>query len=132
MPVEINSPQYATLVVFVGAFDSEFGFTLRERKSHTLDRLQVNALEVEENFTSAGKSRGKQEPTKNKSGKEEASSSCQAKESPDLKWDELDKIMKVLSHKVRKLALENKNLSKNKLKSTTKVITYNIEGLHCK
>jgi len=46
----------------VGAFESDFGFTLRERKSHTLDQLQVDALEVEENFTSTGKSRGKDEP----------------------------------------------------------------------
>lgn len=67
---------------------------------------------MEENFTSARKSRGKQEPTENKRWKEEASSSGQAKESPDLKWDELDKIIKCLSHKVGKLELENKSVPK--------------------
>jgi hypothetical protein len=45
----------------LGAFESDFGFTLRERKSLTLDQLQVDALEVEENFTS----QGSQEESKN-------------------------------------------------------------------
>jgi len=55
----------------MGAFESDFGFTLRERKSRTLDQFQVNALEVEANITFTGKSRGKDEPTEKKRGKEE-------------------------------------------------------------
>jgi len=80
--------------------------------SLTLDQLQIDALEVEEKFTSEGKSRGRQQPTENKRGKEEASSSSRDRESPDLKWDELDKLIKNLLHKVGKLELENKNISK--------------------
>jgi len=87
LPNEINPPQVASRVVFVGAFESNFGFTLRERKSHTLDQLHVDSLEVEENFTLAGKSKGNNEPTEKKRGKEETSSSGQAKESPDLRWE---------------------------------------------
>lgn len=69
-------------------------------------------LKVEENFTSARKSRGNPEPTKNRRGREDASSSGQAKESLDLKWDELDKLIRSLSHKVGKIEIENKSLSK--------------------
>jgi len=59
LPVEIKSPPAAAPVAFLGAFEFDFGFTLRGRKSLTLDRIQIDALEVEANFTSAGKSRGK-------------------------------------------------------------------------
>jgi len=55
------------------AFESDFGFTLRERKSLSLDQLQIDALEVEANFTSVGKSRGKSEPIENRRGREEVS-----------------------------------------------------------
>lgn len=96
----------------MGSFESDFGFTLRERKSLTLDRLQIDALEVEANFTSTGKSRGKQEPAENKRGKEEASSSGRDRESSDLNLDELEKLIVSLSQKVGKLEIENKSLSK--------------------
>lgn len=96
----------------MGAFEYELGFTLRERKSRTLDQLQVHSLEVEANFTSIGKSRGNNEPTMKKKGKEETSSSGQYKELRDLKWEEMDKLIRSLSHKVVKLELENKSLPK--------------------
>lgn len=112
LPCEIKPPQVVARVVFVGAFECDFCFTLRERKSRILDQLQVDALEVEANFTSVGKSRGKDEPTERKRGKEETSSFGQAKESLDPKWEEMDKIMRSLSHKVVKLELENKSVMK--------------------
>jgi len=37
-------------VVFVGAFESDVGFTLKERKSTTLDQLQIDSLKVEANL----------------------------------------------------------------------------------
>ena len=55
----MKPPQTATKVVFVGAFESEFGFTLRERKSTSLDQAQTDALEIEANFASTGKSKGR-------------------------------------------------------------------------
>lgn len=79
LPCEIKPPQAASCVVFVGAFQFHFHFTLRERKSCTLDQFQVDALEVESNFTLAGKSRGKDEPTEKKRWKEETSSFGEAK-----------------------------------------------------
>jgi len=42
-------------------FEPKFGFTLRERKSRTLDQIQIDALEVEANFTSIGKWKRKTE-----------------------------------------------------------------------
>lgn len=56
---KIKPPAAATRVVFLGAFEPEFGFTVMKRKSLTLDELQIDALEVEANLTSFGKSRGK-------------------------------------------------------------------------
>ena len=61
--------------MFVGAFESEFGFTLRERKSASLDQAQNDALEVEANFASIGKSKGRLDHDFRRRGKEEASSS---------------------------------------------------------
>ncbi len=77
-----------------------------------MDQLQVDALEVEANFTSVRKSRGKNEPTEKKKGKEETSSASQAKELLDIKWEEMNKLIKILSHKVVKLKLDNKSLPK--------------------
>jgi len=112
LPVEIKPPPVVAHVVLLGSFESDIGFTLRERKSLTLDQLQIDALEVEENLSSAGKSRVKQEPTKPKIRKGEASSSGQDRESSDLMWDDLDKLIRSLSQKVGKLKIENKSLSK--------------------
>lgn len=42
-------------MVFVGAFDYDFGFTLRERRSHTLDQIQSDALEIEATLSAVGK-----------------------------------------------------------------------------
>ena len=55
LPAKIKPPQATSKVVFVWEFELEFGFTLRERKSWTLDQIQIDALEVEANFTSTGK-----------------------------------------------------------------------------
>lgn len=55
LPPEIKPPPATTHVVFLGAFESDFGFTLIERKSLTLDQLQIDALEVEANLASTGK-----------------------------------------------------------------------------
>jgi len=48
-------------VTYLGALELEFGFIFRERKSLTLDRLQVDDVEVEANFSLARKMGGKKE-----------------------------------------------------------------------
>lgn len=81
LPIKIKPPQAAAQVVLVGVLESEFGFTLSERKSCTLDQIQIDSLKVEANFTSIGKSRGNIDLGENNKGKEEVSSSSQGKES---------------------------------------------------
>ena len=75
LPADMKSHQTAAKVVFVAAFDSEFGFSLRERKPATLDDAQADALELEANFASTGKSKGKSEQDDKRRGKEEVSTS---------------------------------------------------------
>ena len=46
IPAEIKPPQAATKVFFLGSFEQDFGFTLRERKSTSLDQIQTDIVEV--------------------------------------------------------------------------------------
>lgn len=39
LPVEIKTPPAGEKITFAGAFESNFGFTLRERRSPTLDQI---------------------------------------------------------------------------------------------
>ena len=55
LPADMKPHQTAAKVVFVAAFDSDFGFSLRERNSTTLDDAQTDALDLEANFASTGK-----------------------------------------------------------------------------
>ena len=91
--------------------ESEFGSSLRERKSATLDEAQIDALEVEANFTSMGKSKGMSDHDARRRGKEEASTSSQDREVADYKIEEMRKMIKKLSSKLVKLELEAKNSS---------------------
>ena len=81
LPAEMKPHQITAKVVFVAAFESDFGFSLRERKSATLDEAQTDALEVEDNFTSMGKSKGRSDHDARRRGKEEASTSDQDRKS---------------------------------------------------
>ena len=67
LPADMKPHQTAAKVVFVVAFDSEFGFSLRERKLSSLDDAQAVALELEANFASSGKSKGKPEQDRRRS-----------------------------------------------------------------
>ena len=68
-------------MVFAGAFEPDFGFTLRERRSTSLDQIQIDALEVEANFASTGNFKGKTEHEARRKKGEEASTSNQERES---------------------------------------------------
>lgn len=71
MLAEIKPPQTIARVVFARDFDSKFGFTLRERESSILDQIKIDALEVEVNYTSTRKFRGRSDLGEKKKGKEE-------------------------------------------------------------
>ena len=67
--------EIAAKIIFIAAFDFDFGFSLRERKPATLDDAQSDALELEANFASTGKLKGKIEQDTRRRGKEEVSTS---------------------------------------------------------
>ena len=105
--------QTTAKVVFVAAFDSEIRFSLRERKSATLDEAQTDALEVEDKFSSTCKSKGRADHDARWRGKEEASTSGQDREVADNKIEDMNKMIKNLSRKMVNLELEaNKSSSK--------------------
>jgi len=95
--------QTAAKVIFIAAFESDFGFSLRERKLAALDDAQIDPLELEANFASTGKSKGKSEQDTRRRGKEKVSTSNQDKDSE--KMEEMRKMIKNLV----KLEVEAKN-----------------------
>ena len=68
LPAEMKPPPIGARVVFAGAFEPDFSFTLRERRSPTLDHIKIDALEIEANISAAAKVQDKGK------AKEEASS----------------------------------------------------------
>lgn len=48
-------PPGGAKITCAGAFESNFGFTLRDQRSPTLDQIQTNALEIKENLVAVGK-----------------------------------------------------------------------------
>ena len=108
--------QNAAKVVFIAAFDSDFGFSLRERKPATLDDAQWDSLELEANFASTGKLKGKVEQDTRRRGKEEVSTSNQDKDSDRI--EEMNKMIKNISNKLVKLELETKNSASKNFQNT--------------
>jgi len=53
--MEIKPPPAGAKINFAGSFESNFGFTLRERRSPNLDHIQTDALEIEENLVATSK-----------------------------------------------------------------------------
>lgn len=76
---------------------------------HTLDQIQLDALEVEEKFTSTGKWEGKVEYGDRRKGKEESCSLGYAKETQNQNLNYMSKLIMNLSNKLVKLELVNKN-----------------------
>lgn len=77
--MEIKPPFTGAKVAFAGAFDLDFGFTLRERRSTTLDQIQNDALEIESNLGAANKAPETQ-PTQDKGRAKEETSQNQTLE----------------------------------------------------
>ena len=100
LPAEIKPPLVGAKISFARDFESNFGFTLRERRSPTPYQIQIDALEIEGNLVVAGKSLETQ-PTQDK-GKEKIESS----QSQSL--EEICNVIKTLSNKLNRLELENK------------------------
>ena len=60
-------------VIFAGVFESDFSFTLRERRSPTLEKIQTDALEIEANMTVVGKTQENKSIQEKGKAKEESS-----------------------------------------------------------
>ena len=100
LPTEMKPPPVGARDVFVGAFESDFSFTLRERRSPTLEKIQTDALEIEANITAVGKTQEKQSVQEKGKAKEESSQ--------DQRIDDMTKVVKNLSNKLVKMELESK------------------------
>ena len=74
---------------------------MRERISHTLEKIQTGTLEIEANMTAARKAKGKQ-PIQEK-GKEKEESL------QDLRIEDMARVIKNMTNKLSKIELENKN-----------------------
>lgn len=109
LPVEIKPPHVGAKVLFTGVFESKFGFTLRERRSITLDEIQTNAVEIEANLSAALKIKQKDEAIDKNKGKEKARPSNQSKYLHEKKLDEIAKVIRNMSNNLVKLELDNKN-----------------------
>lgn len=109
LPLEIQPPRAGAKVFFAREFESDFGFTLREILSPTLNHIQTNALEIEANLYVAGKIKQKYETMDKNKENEEVGSSNQPKDSHEQKLDEMTKVIRNLANKLVKMELDNKN-----------------------
>jgi len=101
LPAEIKPPPVGAKITFAVAFESNFGFTLRERRAPTLDQIQIDSLEIEVNLVAAGKAPETQHSQDK--GKEKMESS----QSQSL--EDMCNIIKTMSNDLNRLELENKN-----------------------
>lgn len=79
-----------------------------EKESLVLWTKSIVALEVEANFTSTGKWKGKVEYGDRRRGNEEANSSVHVKETQEHKLEKMNKLIRNLSNELVKMELENK------------------------
>jgi len=101
LPAEIKPPLAREKITFAGAFESNFGFTLREIRAPTLEQIQTDALEIKANLVAAGKVPETQ-PSQDKGKAKIESSQSQSLE-------DTCNIIKTMSDKLNRLELENKN-----------------------
>jgi hypothetical protein len=91
----------------VAAFDPDFAFLLRERRSLDLSKMQDDAVEIESNMMALGKLKAKTENVnkENKKFKEQGGPSGSGKSVGD-RIDEMVKVIQQLSNKISKMELE--------------------------
>lgn len=129
-PKEMKPPQAISKVVLARDFEYEFSFTLMERKSRTLDQIQIDALEVEYNFSSIAKLRENPDYVDKRREKEEASWLGQGKETQEQKLEEINKLIKSMSNKLVNLDLEIKIHPYKPSHTQIEISIINTGGLH--
>ena len=95
IPANIKPSPRAAKIHYADAFDNDFSFLLRERKSNTLLGMFTNALEVEANMMACGKIKPRADIDRRK-GREEAHPSTFASSSSDIKFELMLKTMEKL------------------------------------
>jgi len=90
-------------VIFLKAFEDEFGFMLRKKVSNTLEDMQTNFIEVEANTSSSGKLKAivEKEERKLKTRVDDSYSSKSKLE--DQKIDEITSLLRNISNMISKI-----------------------------
>ncbi len=103
MPPDCKPPVVAAKSRFSKAFEDDFFVMLRERTSRTLEDMQNNAIQVEENRSISTTLKGKEEKAQRKlKSSQEASTSSKAK-IEDSKIDEITSLLRNLSNRISKM-----------------------------
>ena len=105
-PDQVKPLPRATQLHYVDAFDSDFAFLLRERRSATLTDMMNDSIEVEVNLMASQKMNQRTKTEKNKFKEESQPSTSQYL---DVK---LDMMLKNMEKLVDKLLLDNKPTNK--------------------
>jgi len=106
MPPDCKPPVGAAKSRFSKAFDDDFVVMLREITSRTLEYMQTNAIEVEENRVASTSLKAKEEKAqiKLKSIQEATSSSSSSKtKTEDSKIDEIISLLRNISNIISKI-----------------------------
>ena len=98
---EIKPSPTSAKITFAGAFESNFGFTLRERRAPTLDQIQTDALEIEVNLVAARKA------PETQLSQDKGKAKIESSQSKSL--EDMCNAIKTMSDKLNRLELENKN-----------------------
>ena len=107
IPGEIKPSETLVKLTYANAFDHEFSLHLRERRPIILLNMQQAALEVESNILASNRLNiNSDQQAYDRKGKKEVASVPKTSQSADNKFDEMKKLVKVLTTKLNKLELE--------------------------
>ena len=101
IPDHVKPPTGVAQFQYAEAFDGDFSYSLRERRSTSLTDMMNDAIEVEVNMMASGKM--KNTDVDKRKNKEETSS-------PSSSDSEFDNIMRTMEKLVDRLSLENKQV----------------------
>lgn len=112
MPPDCNPPVAAAKSRFSKDFEGDFAVMLRERTSRSLEDVQTNAVEVEENRAASSTLKTKEEKAQRKlKSSQEASTSSKTK-TGDSKIDEITSLLRNLSNIISKIENQPRTVRK--------------------
>ena len=102
---DIKPSAATTKLHYAGAFDNDFAFSLRERKSATLAAMFMDSLEVEENMMASGKMKHKDIDRRKKAENMPSTSSS----ATNIKFEMMLKTMEKL---MDRLTMDNRSFNR--------------------